>query len=57
MNQERAAKNASASNKGKLGSQLAAQKAKTHNDTLNEASRKERAERDADNATTARRWD
>ncbi|OJI97532.1 hypothetical protein ASPVEDRAFT_146890 [Aspergillus versicolor CBS 583.65] len=44
-------------NKGKLGSKLAAQKAQTQNQTLNEVSRDERAARDADGASAARRWD
>jgi hypothetical protein len=46
-----------ASNKGKLGSQLAAQKAQTHAQTLNEASQAEREARNADNAEQVRRWD
>ncbi|OJJ63404.1 hypothetical protein ASPSYDRAFT_126887 [Aspergillus sydowii CBS 593.65] len=44
-------------NKGKLGSKLAAQKAQTQTQTLNEVSRDERAARDADGASAARRWD
>lgn len=44
-------------NKGKLGTKLAAQKAQTQNQTLSEASRDERAARDADGASAARRWD
>ena len=55
--QERAAKQSAAANKGKLSSQLAAQKAKTRNETLDEASRQERATRDADAAAQTRRWD
>ncbi|KAL1853027.1 hypothetical protein Plec18167_005686 [Paecilomyces lecythidis] len=55
--QKRAEAQANASNKGKLGSQLAAQKAQTHTQTLNEASRVERATRDADNAAQAQRWE
>ncbi|KAE8147409.1 hypothetical protein BDV25DRAFT_160443 [Aspergillus avenaceus] len=47
----------SAGGKGKLGSKLAAQKAQTHTQTLTEASRDERAARDADNAASARRWE
>ncbi|KAL4952365.1 hypothetical protein BDW69DRAFT_22526 [Aspergillus filifer] len=43
--------------KGKLGTKLAAQKAQTHAQTLNEASRDERAARDADDASAARRWE
>jgi len=43
-------------NKGKLGSKLAAQKAKTQTQTLGEVSREERAARDADGAEEARRW-
>lgn len=46
-----------ASNRGKLGSQLAAQKAQTHAQVLNEASQEQRAARDADSAEQARRWD
>ncbi|KAL3434101.1 hypothetical protein BDV09DRAFT_170705 [Aspergillus tetrazonus] len=44
-------------NKGKLGSKLAAQRAQTQAQTLNEFSREERAARDADGAAAARRWD
>ncbi|KAL4779520.1 hypothetical protein BJX76DRAFT_340518 [Aspergillus varians] len=44
-------------NKGKLGSKLAAQKAQTQAQTLNEVSRGERAARDADGASAARRWE
>ncbi|KAJ6131180.1 hypothetical protein N7523_001640 [Penicillium sp. IBT 18751x] len=44
------------SNKGKLGSKLAAQKAKTQTQTLGEVSQDERAARDADGAEEARRW-
>ncbi|KAL4914169.1 hypothetical protein BDW62DRAFT_148558 [Aspergillus aurantiobrunneus] len=43
--------------KGKLGNKLAAQKAQTQAQTLNEVSRDERAARDADGASAARRWD
>ncbi|KAA8652135.1 hypothetical protein EYZ11_005332 [Aspergillus tanneri] len=43
--------------KGKLGSKLAAQKAQTQAQTLNDASLSERAARDADNAAATRRWD
>ncbi|PLB43934.1 hypothetical protein P170DRAFT_480878 [Aspergillus steynii IBT 23096] len=43
--------------KGKLGSKLAAQKAQTQSQTLNEASRDERAARDADDAANTRRWE
>ncbi|KAL4976756.1 hypothetical protein BDW66DRAFT_47187 [Aspergillus desertorum] len=53
--QKRAA--ASGANKGKLGTQLAAQRAQTQTQTLNEHSREERAARDADGAAAARRWD
>ncbi|PLN79449.1 hypothetical protein BDW42DRAFT_172848 [Aspergillus taichungensis] len=45
-----------ASGKGKLGSKLAAQKAQTQSQTLNEVSRDERAARDADDAAAARAW-
>ncbi|KAJ9308229.1 hypothetical protein DTO217A2_2211 [Paecilomyces variotii] len=55
--QKRAEAQANAANKGKLGSQLAAQKAQTHSQTLVEASRTERAARDADNAAQAQRWE
>ena len=44
------------SGKGKLGSKLAAQKAQTRTQTLDEASRDERAARDAEGAAEARRW-
>ncbi|KAL4969079.1 uncharacterized protein BDV14DRAFT_196399 [Aspergillus stella-maris] len=43
--------------KGKLGTKLAAQKAQTQAQALNEASRDERAARDADDASAARRWE
>ncbi|KAJ5587764.1 uncharacterized protein N7459_003529 [Penicillium hispanicum] len=43
-------------NKGKLGSKLAVQKAKTQTQTLNEVSQTERAARDADYTETARQW-
>ncbi|PGH15577.1 hypothetical protein AJ79_02359 [Helicocarpus griseus UAMH5409] len=55
--EERAAKQASTSKQGKLGSQLAAQKAQTRNETLDEASRHNRATREADEAEAVRRWD
>ncbi|EER30065.1 hypothetical protein D8B26_007351 [Coccidioides posadasii str. Silveira] len=55
--EERAAKQNATANKGKLGSQLAAQKAKTQGRTLNELSQTERATRDVDAAETSRRWD
>ncbi|EEP78595.1 predicted protein [Uncinocarpus reesii 1704] len=55
--EERAAKQNAASNKGKLSSQLAAQKAKTQSRTLNESSQNERAAREVDAAETSRRWD
>ncbi|KAL2834543.1 hypothetical protein BJY01DRAFT_84089 [Aspergillus pseudoustus] len=48
---------ATTASKGKLGTKLAAQKAQTHSQTLNEVSRDERAARDADGAEAARRWD
>ncbi|KAE8353281.1 hypothetical protein BDV28DRAFT_110997 [Aspergillus coremiiformis] len=54
---QKRAESASAGNKGKLGSKLAAQKAQTQTQTLNEASQDERAARDADNAASARRWE
>ncbi|KAJ5794197.1 hypothetical protein N7457_000796 [Penicillium paradoxum] len=44
-------------NKGKLGAKLAAQKAQTHAQTLDQVSRTERATRDADGAEVARRWE
>ncbi|KAL4868350.1 hypothetical protein BDV12DRAFT_169832 [Aspergillus spectabilis] len=52
---ERAAN--STANKGKLGTKLAAQKAQTQAQTLNEVSKYERAARDADGAADARRWE
>ncbi|PGH33335.1 hypothetical protein GX50_03812 [[Emmonsia] crescens] len=55
--EERAAKQTSTAKKGKLGSQLAAQKAQTRNETLDEASRHNRATREVDAAATVRRWD
>ncbi|KAJ5939552.1 hypothetical protein N7454_003442 [Penicillium verhagenii] len=42
--------------KGKLGSKLAAQKAKTQTQTLGEVSRDERAARDVDQVEQARQW-
>ncbi|RMJ21224.1 hypothetical protein PHISP_07903, partial [Aspergillus sp. HF37] len=51
------AEESSSTGRGKLGSKLAAQKAQTHNQTLNEASRSERAARDADGAAAAQRWE
>ncbi|KAJ6091967.1 hypothetical protein N7467_003936 [Penicillium canescens] len=47
----------STTGKGKLGSKLAAQKAQTHAQTLDQVSRTERAARDADGAEAARRWE
>ncbi|KAJ5827417.1 hypothetical protein N7447_004180 [Penicillium robsamsonii] len=44
-------------NKGKLGSKLAAQKAQTQAQTLDQVSRTERAARDVDGAEAARRWE
>ncbi|EER44359.1 conserved hypothetical protein [Histoplasma capsulatum var. duboisii H88] len=55
--EERAARQSSAAKKGKLSSQLAAQKSQTRSETLDEASRHNRATRDADAAATVRRWD
>lgn len=45
-----------ASSKGKLGSQLAAQKARTQAQTLSAASQGEVAARNADSAAEARQW-
>lgn len=45
-----------ASSKGKLGSQLAAQKARTQAQTLNAASQSEVAARNADTAAETRQW-
>lgn len=53
---QRRAEALSASSKGKLGSQLAAQKAKTQSQTLSSASQVERDTRDADSAAEARQW-
>ncbi|CRG85143.1 hypothetical protein PISL3812_02271 [Talaromyces islandicus] len=53
---QRRAEALSASSKGKLGSQLAAQKAKTQSQTLNSVSQIERDTRDADSAAEARQW-
>ncbi|OAX85259.1 hypothetical protein ACJ72_00381 [Emergomyces africanus] len=55
--EERAAKQTSTAKKGKLSSQLAAQKAQTRNETLDEASRHNRATREVDAVEAARRWD
>ncbi|KAK2799931.1 hypothetical protein FQN50_008324 [Emmonsiellopsis sp. PD_5] len=53
---DRAAKQAAASKKkGKLGTQLAAQQGQSHKEILTEASRMERAAREADEER--RRWD
>ncbi|KAL4809657.1 hypothetical protein BDV18DRAFT_83295 [Aspergillus unguis] len=54
---QKRAETAGPANKGKLGTKLAAQKAQTQAQTLNEVSRDERAARDADGASAARRWD
>lgn len=54
---QKRAEAAGSANRGKLGSKLAAQKAQTHSQTLNEASRDERAARDADTAAAAQRWE
>ncbi|EFR03666.1 hypothetical protein MGYG_06662 [Nannizzia gypsea CBS 118893] len=53
--EERAAKYSTAG-KGKLASQLAAQKSKSRNETLDDISRAERAARDAQSAEESRRW-
>ncbi|KAL2365088.1 hypothetical protein RJZ56_001977 [Blastomyces dermatitidis] len=55
--EERAAKQSLSAKKGKLSSQLAAQKAQTRNETLDEASRHNRATREADATAAVRRWD
>ncbi|KGO47577.1 hypothetical protein PEX2_090710 [Penicillium expansum] len=44
-------------NKGKLGAKLAAQKAQTQAQTLDQVSRTERAARDVDGAEATRRWE
>ncbi|PLB40021.1 uncharacterized protein BDW47DRAFT_123962 [Aspergillus candidus] len=54
--QKRAESASAAGGKGKLGTKLAAQKAQTQSQTLNEVSRDERAARDADDAAAARAW-
>ncbi|KAI0022206.1 hypothetical protein F4780DRAFT_207139 [Xylariomycetidae sp. FL0641] len=54
---EARAQAASSKNTGKLGSQLAAQKKQTRNDTLQEISHNERRQRDADEAAQARTHD
>ncbi|KAL9625822.1 MAG: hypothetical protein Q9160_000142 [Pyrenula sp. 1 TL-2023] len=53
--EERATRSSSAA-QGKLGKQLAAQKAQTRTDVLAETSRDERSARDADAAAEARNW-
>ncbi|PYI03277.1 hypothetical protein BO78DRAFT_399890 [Aspergillus sclerotiicarbonarius CBS 121057] len=53
---QKRAETVSTAGKGKLGTKLAAQKAQTQTQTLNEASRDEVAARDADGAAEARRW-
>ncbi|KAJ5893925.1 hypothetical protein N7495_005616 [Penicillium taxi] len=54
---QKRAEAASSASRGKLGSKLAAQKAKTPAQTLNEASQTERAARDADDQAVARQWE
>ncbi|KAJ5281305.1 hypothetical protein N7478_006677 [Penicillium angulare] len=54
--QKRADTASSTSNKGKLGSRLAADKRKTQDQILNEVSLDERAARNADQAAEARQW-
>ncbi|KAL4893904.1 hypothetical protein BDV59DRAFT_176412 [Aspergillus ambiguus] len=54
---QKRAESATTARKGKLGSKLAAQKARPPNQTLNEVSREERAARDADEAAAAQRWE
>jgi ABC-type Na+ efflux pump permease subunit len=53
---QRRAEALNASSKGKLASQLAAQKAQTQSQTLNSASQVERDTRNADSAAEARQW-
>ncbi|KAI8632084.1 hypothetical protein F5Y19DRAFT_385144 [Xylariaceae sp. FL1651] len=53
---EARAQAASAKSTGKLGSQLAAQKKQTRNDTLQEISNNERRQRDADEGAEARAY-
>lgn len=53
---QKRAESMSATSKGKLGSKLAAQKAKTQTQTLDQASREERAARDVDEVEQARQW-
>ncbi|KAM5468973.1 hypothetical protein MferCBS49748_003184 [Microsporum ferrugineum] len=55
--EERVAKHSAAAGKGKLSSQLAAQKAKSRNETLEDVSRAEREARDVQNADETRKWD
>ena len=57
LKSQKRAEAASTANKGKLGTKLAAQKAQTNNQTLQEASRAERSARDADSVEQAKRWD
>ena len=52
--QERAAR--AKQSKGKLGQALASQKQQTRNETLGDASREERRNRDADEGAEARNW-
>ncbi|KAF9887512.1 hypothetical protein FE257_010090 [Aspergillus nanangensis] len=54
---QKRAESASGAHKGKLGSKLAAQKAQTQNQTLNEASRSERDTRAALEVKKAQQWD
>ncbi|KAH8425829.1 uncharacterized protein LDX57_003573 [Aspergillus melleus] len=54
---QKRAESSTTAGKGKLGSKLAAQKAQTQTQTLNEVSRDERAARDADDAANSRRWE
>lgn len=53
---QRRAEALSASSKGKLGSQLAAQKSQTQSQALSSASQVERDTRNADSAAEARQW-
>ncbi|KAK2865304.1 hypothetical protein FQN49_003707 [Arthroderma sp. PD_2] len=54
--EERAAKLSAAAGKGKLSSQLAAQKSKSRSETLGDMSREERAARDVQSAEETRKW-
>lgn len=56
MTMQERAKKTQTQGRGKLGEQLAAQKKQTRGDTLEQASRETRGQRDADENTAVRNW-